>query len=248
MPPKARDGPRRFGKGFAPRSKLDAHLDKVKGISRKRGLPYFCRTTSRFMLSGRPLQGITTRLAERFWPTYRLPVGDSGGAGGGRVGGTVVHRDIAKSILTGTEPSHPFARAVLAAMQRMQWTPVSAERAVAMGGHGTAADVIARDGQGNLICVEVKTGMKHAFDGTEHDAGMLAAPLDKYRSHPLHHALLQCVVTSLMFRNTYKKPIVPRVLLVNDGGVDVYRINDHQKMADFAAAAAAFIASRETGA
>lgn len=153
-----------------------------------------------------------------------------------------MHRDIAKVVLTGAAPSHAFTKIVLGAFESLGWQPVSAERAVEMLGNGTAADVVVRDRAGNILCVEIKTGMKHVFDGTAHDSGFMEAPMNKYRSCPVHHALLQAVVTSIMFQNTYKQPALPRVLLVNDEGARVFKLSP-DKLSDFTNAAVQFLNS-----
>jgi hypothetical protein len=185
-----------------------------------RGLPYFSGYS--FRHRNRVLRGITEALRARFWPDYSLPAGDSHGAG--RRGGTAVHNDLAAcTVEPGRAPRLAMTRQVLSLLQQVNWTVVQAEVPVAYGGFGTAADLLVRDSAGRRRIVEIKTGMDHAFTGHRlRQDHRLAAPLEAYASHPLHHTYLQCITTCLMFSNTYRDAVPFSVLLVNGAGARLY--------------------------
>ena len=219
---------------------VDASLIKRAAGRKQAGKPYYHVSFKCFVYNGVKLRGITASLAERFYPTYRLPSGSGGAAG--RVGGTAIHADLASYVTHGRAPKYVLTRSLLAAFRQWGWTLRMSEVAVASGPYGTAADLLVVDAANQPILVELKTGMKDTFELNPKHA-RLEHPLEAYTSCAEHHALLQALATSLMLVATYGIVARVRVVLVNDEGVRMYGDEDTAKVDAFIGALRVWLAA-----
>jgi hypothetical protein len=140
----------------------------------------------------------------------------------------------------GYHASESRAIQMLNKLERMGFDLVDAqaERPVALGQYGTAVDLaITKPGTESWVLIELKTGMKSAFNGHRNRHDMLAAPLEQYESTPLNHALLQLAATSVMWTATYGTPAAELyVLLAHDESTDLYTFSTTEKRRHFIAA------------
>lgn len=107
---------------------------------------------------------------------------------------------------------HPLTRSVSKFFDRMGWTPWKAQVPVCNwhAGLGTCIDLLAKDSDGSLILIEVKTGYHDNFIEPIRQHGqtlMFERPLHAIQASPLNYALLQALVSWHMYHTNYSDEI-----------------------------------------
>jgi len=159
--------------------------------------------------SGRKLKGVTKALARHVFSEGALPWGGGSrigwrGKGGGRRRGSAVDSQLSRIVNSGSKTPAKFrlTRMGIAALKKVGLEPVVAQRAVASGKLGTAADIVAYHKKENrLVIVEVKCGfsdVRHAPATKEGRRCKMRAPLSQVVDTALHRHLAQLVVTREM--------------------------------------------------
>lgn len=223
------------------------HLSLRKAVAQEKGHPYFEHNAFRVKRGLiKSLRGITERLEERFHGGYRLPSGPSGGAG--RAGGSDVHFDLAYGFTFREEFKTDMGRAAAKALtDTLGYKFVQAETAAMCGGWGTAADAVFKTPSGEVVVVEWKTGMGHAFTGHRlREDVRMSEPLQDYLACPAHFALLQALATAMMIKHTYGIDCGARVVNVAGDLVSVFGDRDEAKVRDFKRALAQFFSLENT--
>lgn len=159
--------------------------------------------------SGRKLKGITKALARLVFSDGTLPWGVGSrlgwkGQGGGRRRGSAVDAQLSRIVNAGskTQPKFRLTRMAVAALKKVGLEPVVAQRAVASGKLGTAADLLCFEKKHKrVVVVEVKCGftdVRHAPATKEGRRCKMRAPLSQVEDTALHRHLAQLVVTREM--------------------------------------------------
>lgn len=159
--------------------------------------------------TGRKLKGITKALARHVFSDGALPWGSGSrlgwkGKGGGRRRGSAVDAQLSRIVNAGSKTPAKFrlTRMAVAALKKCGLEPVVAQRAVASGKLGTAADLLCFHKKNNqLVVVEVKcgfTGVRHAPATKEGRRCKMRAPLSQVEDTALNRHLAQLVVTREM--------------------------------------------------
>ena len=159
--------------------------------------------------TGRKLKGITKALARHIFSEGNLPWGVGSrlgwrGQGGGRRRGSAVDAQLSRIVNAGskTQPKFRLTRMAVAALKKVGLEPVVAQRAVASGKLGTAADLLCFHKKNDqLVVVEVKcgfTGVRHAPATKEGRRCKMRAPLSQVEDTALNRHLAQLVVTREM--------------------------------------------------
>ena len=159
--------------------------------------------------SGRKLKGVTKALATRIFSDGALPWGSGSrlgwkGKGGGRRRGSAVDAQLSRIVNAGSKVPAKFrlTRMAVGALKKVGLEPVVAQRAVASGKLGTAADLLCFHKKNNqLVVVEVKcgfTGVRHAPATKEGRRCKMRAPLSQVDDTALHRHLAQLAATRQM--------------------------------------------------
>ena len=158
--------------------------------------------------TGRKLKGITKALDKHVFSGGALPWGSGSrlgwkGKGGGRRRGSAVDAQLSRIVNSGAKTKAKFrlTRMAVAALKKVGLEPVVAQRAVASGKLGTAADLLCFHKKDNqLVVVEVKCGFseRHAPATKEGRRCKMRAPLSQVEDTALHRHLAQLVVTREM--------------------------------------------------
>ena len=160
--------------------------------------------------TGRKLKGITKALATRVFSDGALPWGVGSrlgwkGQGGGRRRGSAVDAQLSRIVNAGSKTPAKFrlTRMGIAALKKVGLEPVVAQRAVASGLLGTAADLLCFHKKDNqLVVVEVKCGFseRHAPATKGNKKCKMRAPLSQVEDTALNRHLAQLAVTREMLQ------------------------------------------------
>lgn len=159
--------------------------------------------------SGRKLRGITKALARLVFSDGALPWGVGSrlgwkGQGGGRRRGSAVDAQLSRIVNSGAKTKAKFrlTRMAVAALKKVGLEPVVAQRAVASGSLGTAADILAYHAKNRrLVVVEVKCGyggVRHAPATKDGKKCKMRAPLSQVVDTALHRHFAQVAATRQM--------------------------------------------------
>ena len=158
--------------------------------------------------SGRKLKGITKALDKHVFSDGSLPWGSGSrlgwkGKGGGRRRGSAVDAQLSRIVNSGSKTPAKFrlTRMAVAALKKVGLEPVVAQRAVASGSLGTAADLLCFEKKHKrVVVVEVKCGFseRHAPATKEGRRCKMRAPLSQVEDTALHRHLAQLAVTREM--------------------------------------------------
>ncbi len=159
--------------------------------------------------TGRKLKGVTKALARHVFSEGALPWGGGSrigwrGKGGGRRRGSAVDSQLSRIVNSGSKTPAKFrlTRMGIAALKKVGLEPVVAQRAVASGKLGTAADIVAYHKKENrLVIVEVKCGfsdVRHAPATKNSRKCNMRAPLAQVADCALHRHFAQLLVTREM--------------------------------------------------
>lgn len=160
--------------------------------------------------SSRKLKGITKALSKHIFSNGNLPWGVGSrlgwrGQGGGRRRGSAVDAQLTRIVNSGAKTKAKFrlTRMGIAALKKVGLEPVVAQRAVASGSLGTAADLLCFHKKDNqLVVVEVKCGFseRHAPATKGNKKCKMRAPLSQVEDTALHRHFAQLVVTREMLQ------------------------------------------------
>lgn len=159
--------------------------------------------------AGRKLKGITKALDKHVFSDGTLPWGSGAragwkGKGGGRRRGSAVDAQLSRIVNSGTKVPAKFrlTRMAVAALKKSGLEPVVAQRAVASGVLGTAADILAYHAkEKRLVVVEIKCGftdVRHAPATKDGRRCKMRAPLAQVVDSALHRHLAQLAATREM--------------------------------------------------
>lgn len=161
--------------------------------------------------TGRKLTGITKALDKHVFSDGSLPWGAGSrlgwkGKGGGRRRGSAVDAQLTRIVNSGAKTQAKFrlTRMAVAALKKVGLEPVVAQRAVASGSLGTAADLLCFEKKHKrLVVVEVKCGfskVRHAPATKGGKKCKMRAPLAQVVDSALHRHLAQLAATREMLR------------------------------------------------
>lgn len=159
--------------------------------------------------TGRKVKGITKALDKHVFSGGALSWGAGSrlgwkGKGGGRRRGSAVDAQLTRIVNSGAKTQAKFrlTRMAVAALKKVGLEPVVAQRAVASGSLGTAADLLCFEKKHKrLVVVEVKcgfTGVRHAPATKDGKKCKMRAPLSQVVDTALHRHFAQLVVTREM--------------------------------------------------
>lgn len=159
--------------------------------------------------TGRKLKGVTKALARHVFSEGSLPWGSGSrlgwkGKGGGRRRGSAVDAQLTRTVNAGSKTQAKFrlTRMGIAALKKVGLEPVVAQRAVASGKLGTAADILAyHTKEKQLVIVEVKCGFSNVRHAPATKGGRrckMRAPLSQVADCALHRHFAQLLVTLKM--------------------------------------------------
>ena len=159
--------------------------------------------------SGCKLKGLTKALGKHVFSDGNLPWGSGSrlgwrGQGGGRRRGSAVDAQLSRVVNSGSKTPAKFrlTRMAVAALKKVGLEPVVAQRAVASGKLGTAADILAYHAKNRrLVVVEVKCGyggVRHAPATKDGKKCKMRAPLSQVTDCALHRHLAQVAATRQM--------------------------------------------------
>ena len=161
--------------------------------------------------TGRKLKGLTKALDKHIFSDGTLPWGSGAragwkGQGGGRRRGSAVDAQLSRIVNSGTKAPAKFrlTRMAIGALKKVGLEPVVAQRAVASGAVGTAADLLCfhKEHQ-RVVVVEVKCGFTDVRHAPAAKAGRrckMRAPLAQVVDSALHRHLAQLAATREMLR------------------------------------------------
>ena len=161
--------------------------------------------------SSRKLKGITKALSKHIFSNGNLPWGVGSrlgwkGKGGGRRRGSAVDAQLSRIVNSGAKTKAKFrlTRMAVGALKKVGLEPVVAQRAVASGKLGTAADLLCFHKKDNqLVVVEVKCGftnVRHAPATKGNKKCKMHAPLSQVVDTALNRHLAQLAVTREMLQ------------------------------------------------
>lgn len=161
--------------------------------------------------TGRKLKGLTKALDKLVFSDGTLRWGSGAragwkGKGGGRRRGSAVDAQLSRIVNSGTKVPAKFrlTRMAVAALRKVELEPVVAQRGVASGKLGTAADLLCFHKKDNqLVVVEVKCGftdVRHAPATKDGRRCKMRAPLSQVVDTALHRHFAQLVVTREMLQ------------------------------------------------
>ena len=161
--------------------------------------------------TGRKLRGITKALDKHVFSDGALPWGLGSrlgwkGKGGGRRRGSAVDAQLSRIVNSGAKTKAKFrlTRMAVAALKKVGLEPVVAQRAVASGSLGTAADLLCFHKKDNqLVVVEVKCGfsdVRHAPATKGNKKCKMRTPLSQVEDTALHRHFSQLAVTREMLQ------------------------------------------------
>lgn len=197
----------------------------------------------------KPVRGLKPLLADCFWPDYdyeaaervakdlalgvveRHATSTGGRAAAGMHRGSFVHKQIEdfvklspKAFAEVHPKLHPFAATLLRAIYYdMKLTLVDTEVPVmcATGWFATAADLVAVDQQGQLVILEIKTGMANYFRHANKPMRGRALTNPRLPNSPMNQAFVQLLITSMMIDKQYNTHVhAAYVLHATEEGVD----------------------------
>jgi len=159
--------------------------------------------------TSRKLRGITKALSKHIFSDGTLPWGSGSrlgwkGKGGGRRRGSAVDAQLSRIVNSGAKTKAKFrlTRMAVAALKKVGLEPVVAQRAVASGSLGTAADILAYHAKNRrLVVVEVKCGyggVRHAPATKDGKKCKMRAPLSQVVDTALHRHFAQVAATRQM--------------------------------------------------
>lgn len=158
--------------------------------------------------TGRKLKGITKALSKHIFSDGSLPWGSGArlgwrGQGGGRRRGSAVDAQLSRIVNAGSKTPAKFrlTRMAVGALKKVGLEPVVAQRGVASGKLGTAADLLCfHKTDQSVVVVEVKCGFseRHAPATKDGRRCKLRAPLSQVVDTALHRHFAQVAATREM--------------------------------------------------
>ena len=186
------------------------------------------------------IPGITTTLAEAFWPNYKYCrtrySGNTGvkSSSDGLRRGIMVHEQLEQysnrpldQFKRDNPKLHPFTSAIIIFLREFNLTPLRSEVIIfdSEMGIATKIDMICLDKNMNMIGIEYKTGMDHYI---LRGNGKMNGPLEgKLSNCPLNQAFFQIFLSSVILK--YRYGIVLKELWViqaHMNGVSPYEVPD----------------------
>lgn len=235
--PKATKASRAPRRRFVPTSSAPSSNPLACHIRPRKHIPYVCTgpfNRYTYVCAAEPgctrtrrMKGITDAIFSMYLPgQHKLLLNGTSSADGKSSGpgfGMLIDKELQKwtDICNGDNKlelrlfyatCHPLTRSVSKFFARMGWTPWKAQVPVCSwhAGLGTCIDLLAKDSDGSLILIEVKTGYQDNFAQPIRQNGqtlMLERPLHAIQASPLNYALLQALVSWFMYHTIYSDEI-----------------------------------------